>query len=245
MAKSADFLTVDVYDRPPGGARQWSRKVNSSLQQYIPGLRSVTVNHSNHLTHSLSPRTLVRPGRALIAAWDSPASALAAFRGPLAQAVASSGRYSLDGEVVRVRRERPQDDWYGWNPSDEGSIPISSGEPLVVIVHGILKPRHLPGFLKNNVHAASRAAFHPGHRGSVDISSRLPFEHTSVSLWSTAKLARDYAYAPGGHAHAMEHARAADTHRVGVYLQVRPLASSGSLGLDSAVFPDLPPAVRR
>jgi hypothetical protein len=244
MAKSADYLTFDVYDRPPGGTHRWSRSVNTALQQGIPGLRSVTVNHSNHLTHSLNPTTLIRPGRALIAAWDSPESALAAFRGPLAGAVESPGRYSLDGEVVRVRRERPQDDWYGWNPSDEGSSPISSGEPLVVIVHGILKPRHLPGFLKNNVHAASRAAFHPGHRGSVDISSRLPFEHTSVSLWSTAKLARDYAYAPGGHAHAMEHARAADTHRVGVYLQVRPLASSGSLGLDSSAFPDLPPAVR-
>lgn len=240
----ADYLTLDVYDQPPGGSRQWSRSVNTALQQGIPGLRSVTVNHSNHLTHSLDPRTLVRPGRALIAAWDSPESALAAFRGPLAWAVTSPRRYSLDGEVVRVRREHPYNDWYGWNPSAEGSTPISSDEPLLVIVHGILKPRHLTGFLKNNVHAASRAAFHPGHRGSVDISSRLPFEHTSVSLWRTAKLARDYAYAPGGHAHAMEHSRAADTHSVGVYLQVRPLASTGALGLDSAAFPDLPPAAR-
>lgn len=240
----ADYLTVDVYDRPPDGRRQWSKHVKAALQEGIPGLRSVTINHSNHLSHSLDLMSLVRPGRALIAAWDSPESALAAFRGPLAWAVKSPRRYSLDGEVVRVRRERPDDDWYGWSPSDEGAQPISSGEPLVVIVHGVLKPRHLSGFLKNNVHAASRAAFHPGHRGSVDVSSRLPFEHTSVSLWSTAKLARDYAYAPGGHAHAMEHARTADTHRVGVYLQVRPLASSGSLGLDSAAFPDLPPAAR-
>lgn len=240
----ADYLTVDVYDRPPGGSRRWTRGVTAALQQGIPGLRSVTINHSNHLTHSLDPRSLVRPGRALVAAWDSPESALAAFRGPLAGAVTSPRRYSLDGEIVRVRTEKPGDDWYGWNPSADGSTPISSGEPLVVIVHGILKPQHLAGFLKNNVHAASRAAFHPGHRGSVDVSSRLPFEHTSVSLWSTAKLARDYAYAPGGHSHAMNHARAVDTHRVGVYLQVRPLASSGALGLDSAAFPDLPPAAR-
>ena len=240
----ADYLTLDVYDQPPGGSRHWSRSVSTALQQGIPGLRAATVNHSNHLTHSLSPRTLVRPGRALIAAWDSPEAALAAFRGPLAGAVASPRRYSLDGEIVRVRSERPEDDWYGWNPSAEASKPIASDEPLVVIVHGILRPPHLVGFLKNNVHAASRAAFHPGHRGSVDVSSRLPFEHTSVSLWSTAKLARDYAYAPGGHKHAMDHARAADTHRIGVYLQVRPLGSSGSLGVDSAAFPDLPPAVR-
>lgn len=241
----ADYLTIDVYDSPPRGSRIWSRAVKGALQQNIPGLRSVTVNHSNHMTHSLSPTTLLlRPGRALIAAWDSPESAISAFRGPLAWAVDSPRRYSLDGEIVRVRREKPDNDWYGWKPSDEGSTPIASDEPLVVIVHGILKRRHLPGFVKNNLHAASRAAFHPGHRGSVDISSRLPFEHTSVSLWSTAKLARDYAYAPGGHKHAMDHARAVDTHRVGVYLQVRPLASSGSLGLDSPAFPDLPPASR-
>ena len=241
----ADYLTIDVYDKPPLGSRLWSRNVKDALQQNIPGLRSVTVNHSNHMTHSLAPTTLLlRPGRAMVAAWDSPESALAAFRGPLAWAVKSPHRYSLDGEIVRVRRERPDNDWYGWNPSAEDSKPIASDEPLVVIVHGILEARHLPGFLKNNVHAASRAAFHPGHRGSVDISSRLPFEHTSVSLWSTAKLARDYAYAPGGHKHAMDHARAVDTHRVGVFLQVRPLASSGSLGLDSPAFPDLPPASR-
>ncbi|MCW1959759.1 MAG: hypothetical protein KIH64_014690 [Mycobacterium sp.] len=240
----ADYLTIDVYDSPPRGRRLWSRSVKNSLQLHIPGLRSVTVNHSNHMTHSLAPTSLIRSGRAVIAAWDSPESALAAFRGPLAEAVNSPRRYSLDGEIVRVRRERPDNDWYGWNPSDEGSTPISSDEPLVVIVHGILRPRHLPGFVKNNLRAAARAAFHPGHRGSVDISSRLPFEHTSVSLWSTAKLARDYAYAPGGHKHAMDHARAVDTHRVGVYLQVRPLASSGSLGVDSPAFPDLPPAAR-
>ena len=173
----ADYLTVDVYDRPPGGLRRWTRDVTTALQQGIPGLRSVTVNYSNHLTHSLDPRSLVRPGRALVAAWDSPELALAAFRGPLAGAVTSPRRYSLDGEIVRVRTEKPGDDWYGWNPSADGSTPISSGEPLVVIVHGILKPRHLAGFLRNNVHAASRARFHPGHRGSVDISSRLPFEH--------------------------------------------------------------------
>lgn len=236
MPQSADYLTLDVYDRPPQGRLRWSKNVKAALEEDIPGLRSVTVNHSNHLSHSLDPTSLIRPGRTLIAAWDSAESALAAFRGPLAWAVKSPRRHSVDGEVVRVRREEPHHDWYGSNPSAD--------EPLVVIVHGILKPRHLVGFLRNNVHAASRAAFHPGHRGSVDVSSRLPFERTSVSLWSTAKLARDYAYAPGGHAHAMEHVRAANSHRVGVYLQVRPLASSGSLGLESAAFPDLPPAAR-
>ncbi|BBY28569.1 hypothetical protein [Mycolicibacterium sediminis] len=244
MPPPADYLTIDVYDHPPRGPWAWSRSVKSVLRQPIAGLRSVTVNHSNHATHSLSPRSVVQPGRALIAAWDSPESALAAFRGPLAMAVQAPGRFSLDGEVARVRLEQPHHDWHGWNPSAEGSDPMSSDEPLVVVVHAIVKPKHLAGFVRNNVHAASRAAFHPGHRGSVDISSQLPFEHTSLSLWQTVKLARDYAYAPGGHAHAMQHARAAETHRIGCFLQVRPLTCSGTLGLDTDAFPDLPPAVR-
>ena len=60
----ADYLTIDVYDKPPLGSRLWSRNVKDALQQNIPGLRSVTVNHSNHMTHSLAPTTLLlRPGR--------------------------------------------------------------------------------------------------------------------------------------------------------------------------------------
>ena len=108
MAESSDYLTLDVYDQPPGGSRHWSKSVNAALQQGIPGLRSVTVNHSNHLTHSLDPRTLIRPGRALIAAWDSPESALAAFRGPLAWAVrrpaATASTVRWCGCVAKGRR---------------------------------------------------------------------------------------------------------------------------------------------
>ena len=56
--------------------------------------------------------------------------------------------------------------------------------------------------------------------------------------------AQDFAYQPGGHAPAMKRARELDTHRAGVYLQVRPLASTGSLGIDQPALPDLPDADR-
>lgn len=98
--------------------------------------------------------------------------------------------------------------------------------------------------LRNNAHAARRAAHHPGHRGSIDISSHLPFEHTSISLWKTYGSAQDLAHKPGGHAMAMKHSVGARTHRVGVFLQVRPLAASGSLGIGEAAFPRLPAANR-
>lgn len=240
-----DFLTIDAFSRPPGGRLRWRYETRRRVADGIPGLRAATVNHANNGTHSLLPR-VVPGGCALVAAWESPEAAEAAFAGPLRARIDSPDRYSLDGEIVRVRFDAntQQESWHGWEPRFEGSEPLAQDEPMVAIVHGILKRGELATFLRNNLHAASRAAHHPGHRGSIDISSYLPYEHTSISLWKTYELARDFAYKPGGHAHAMRYAITEKTHRVSVFLQARPLASSGTLGLDSAPFPALPPANR-
>ncbi|GAA5156389.1 hypothetical protein GCM10023321_32070 [Pseudonocardia eucalypti] len=242
-ARAGDFLTIDAVARPAGGVLRWRRAVRAALAGGPGGLRAATVNHTNNGTHSIVPR-VIPGGCALVAAWDSPEAAAAAWRGPLCTALEGRGRFSLDGEVARVRLREQSHRWHGWAPSATGAQPLAADEPLVVVVHGVLRPRHLAGFLRNNMHAASRAAHHPGHRGSVDISSKLPFEHTSISLWKTVAMAQDYAYAPGGHAYAMKHALTADTHHTGVFLRVRPLASTGSLGIDTPAFPDLPPADR-
>jgi hypothetical protein len=211
----------------------------------IDGLRGATVNYSNNATYAVPP-ALVPGGCALVAAWESPEAAEAAFAGPLHRAIDHPGRFSLDGEVVRVRidSESELDHWHGWTPRAGDAAPLVKEEPMVAIVHGILRRGELITFVRNNVHAASRAAHHPGHRGSIDISSRLPFEHTSISLWKTYGLAQDFAYKPGGHASGMKHALQHKTHRVGVFLQVRPLACSGQLGIDQTPFPLLPPANR-
>jgi hypothetical protein len=95
--------------------------------------------------------------------------------------------------------------------------------------------------LRARLDAASRAAHHPGHRGSIDISSQLPFEHTSISLWKSLRSDQDYAYAPGGHCFAMTRASNTDMHRVGCFLHVRPLACSGTLETGSTPLPALPP----
>lgn len=241
---SADFLTVDVYEHPERGRIRWKRAVRSAFASGIEGLRAATVNHANNGTRSLVPG-VIPGGLALVAAWESPEAAAEGWAGPLRVAVENPHRYSLDGEIARVRLANEGDDWHGWLPSAEGTEPISANEPMVAVVHGILRsPRELAAFLRVNMHAASRAAHHPGHRGSVDISSKLPFEHTSISLWKTLLSAQDYAYKPGGHAYAMKHSLKNNLHKVGCFLQVRPLASSGALGVDIAAYPDLPPALR-
>lgn len=194
-ARPGDFLTIDAVRPSASEIPGWRRAVRAALAGGLDGLRAATVNHTNNGTHSIVPR-LIPGGCALIAAWDSPEAAAAAWRGPLGRALQGRHRFSLDGEVARVRLQEPGHRWHGWAPTANGVEPLTDGEPLVVVVHGVLRPRHLAGFLRNNMHAASRAAHHPGHRGSVDVSSKLPFEHTSISLWKTVAMAQDYAYAP-------------------------------------------------
>jgi hypothetical protein len=239
----ADFLTIDVYEQPSLNAIRWKKAVRDTISRGVDGLRAATVNHANNGTRALVPR-LFPAGRALVAAWESPEAAATAWTGPLAVALDGPGRFSLDGEIVRVRVATPGDHWHGWTPSDEGAEPLEKDEPMIAIVHGIVRKGHLRKFVHHNMHAASRAAHHPGHRGSVDISSQLPFEHTSISLWKSLRSAQDYAYAPGGHSFAMKHSLQTNMHRVGCFLQVRPLGSSGALGIESPPFPELPPAVR-
>jgi len=240
-----DFLTVDAFIRPPGGRIRWRRDLKRALASGIEGLRGSTVNYANNGTYSLAP-ALLPGGCALVAAWDSAEAAEAAFTGPLRPSIDGPGRFSLDGEIVRVRIDSDSelDHWHGWAPRADGAAPLADDEPMVAIVHGIIRRGRLVEFLRNNLHAASRAAHHPGHRGSIDISAQLPYEHTSISLWKTYALAQDFAYKKGGHATAMTHALKEKTHRVGVYLQARPLASSGTLGIDKLPFPQLPEARR-
>ncbi len=240
-----DFLTVDAFYRPPGGRIRWRKNLKGIVQHGIPGLRGASVNHSNNGTHTLPPG-IVPGGCAFVAGWESAEAAEAAFAGPLRAAIDGAGRFSMDAQIVRVKfgSESERKDWYGWEPRAEGAEPLTNDEPMVAIVHGILRRGELIHFVRNNAHAASRAAHHPGHRGSIDISSQLPFEHTSISLWKTYALAQDFAYKPGGHASALKHALKKNTHRVGVFLQARPLASTGVLGLESPPFPQLPPANR-
>ena len=236
-----DFITIDFYDHPVRRTLAWRRAAKAGMAGGLEGLRASTINSANTGTFTLVPRPV---GSCLIMAWSSPDAAQAAWGGPLREALGGPGRYSLDGEVARARVEHEGDAWYGWKPSAEGAEPLASDEPAVVMVHGVVHPRHLPTFLRDNLHASSRAAHHPGHRGSIDVFSRAPFENTSVSLWKTLKLARDFAYTPGGHSYAMNHSRELETHRTGVFLRVRALASSGNLGIDSPAFPELPPAAR-
>lgn len=237
----ADFITLDVYYDTARRTPARRRSIRSALAGRPAGLRAHTINYANTGTFTLVPRPV---GTCLLLAWESRDAARAAWHGPLGSALGDAGDYRLDGEVARARTEHGDDHWHGWRPTDGGAAPITKDEPMVVLVHGIVRPRYLTTFLRDNLHAASRARHHPGHRGSIDIHAKPPFENTSISIWSSKALAQDFAYQPGGHAPAMKRARELDTHRAGVYLQVRPLASTGNLGIEESALPELPDADR-
>ena len=237
----ADFLTIDVYYDTVRRTPARRRSLRAALAGRPSGLRAHTINYANTGTFTVVPRPV---GTCLLLAWESPDAAHAAWRGPLGAALGGPGDFRLDGEVARARTEHGHDRWHGWRPDDGGAAPIAKAEPMVVLVHGVVRRRYLTTFLRDNVHAASRARHHPGHRGSIDVHATPPFEHTSISIWSTRRAAQDFAYQPGGHAPAMRRAREQDTHVTGVYLQVRPLASTGSLGISEPALPELPAAER-
>ena len=196
-ATMADFLTLDVYRDPVRRTPARRRAIRSALTDRPEGLRARTINHANTGTFTIIPQHY---GTCLLLAWESPDAARAAWHGPLGDALGRGGRFRLDGEVARARTEHGDDHWHGWRPADDGAAPIAKDEPMVVLVHGMVRPRHLTTFLRDNVHAASRAHHHPGHRGSIDVHAKPPFENTSISIWSTRRAAQDFAYQPGGRA---------------------------------------------
>jgi len=226
----AAFATI--LTRSPSGNLRWRHRAHAALRTPPPGLRSATVNHANNLTHSLAPR--IPPGSALVLGWVSAEAAAGAWRGPLRGLLDGPGRFSLDGpgrargrHLARVDPERRG------RRADRRRRPGGGG-----------RPRGCARATSSATTCTLRAdpAHYPGHRGSVDISFQLPFEHTSVSPWVAEFRLGLRLRTRRARARCTGHEL--DTHRAGVYLRVIPLASTGGPGVMSPAYPALPPALR-
>jgi hypothetical protein len=73
---------------------------------------------------------------------------------------------------------------------------------------------------------AIRRAAPPGLRAVLALGTA---HFVPCSCWRTYEDARDYAYGPGGHRHAMQRDRARGHHRTEYFLSLRPLAERGTL----------------
>jgi hypothetical protein len=182
----ADFLTIDVYRDPVRHTPARRRSIRAALANRPEGLRAHTINHANTGTFTLIPRHY---GTCLLLAWESGDAARSAWHGPLGAALGRAGDYRLDGEVARARTEHPEDHWHGWRPTYDDVVPIANSEPMVVLVHGVVRPRYLTTFLHDNLHARQPCPTPPrpprqhrrAHQATVREHVDQHLEHTRLS----------------------------------------------------------------
>jgi hypothetical protein len=114
------------------------------------------------------------------------------------------------------------------SPAEGPSRRAARVEPALILISGELRARYVASFARDAAGAVAHAFEHPGYLGGLAITSS-PLNTTSCSCWRTYADARDYAYGPGGHRHAMQRDRARGHHRTEYFLRLRPLAERGSL----------------
>jgi len=142
---------------------------------------------------------------------------------PLLGAARESWAVSL--ETVRV----VQGEWHGWQPSIEGVESLARDEPVMVMTYGLLRPRYLPAFTRDNVKAVRQAAVNPGLEMMIGLGDH-PLARCTFSLWrSQGDLVR-YAYGTGEHNPIQRRSLEAPWARNYFFARFRPLSSSGTWG---------------
>ena len=217
-----DQVTLDVIDRPAGGALAAMRTLGRLRRAWAPGMRQMIRLGTGHLV----ARTLPAPTPrriAVLTVWEEDASGWERLLGDLAH----SGRehWHVRAAITRAAFTEP---WLGWTPDTAGTPPLDDHEPALTLISGDLRARFIHAFLHDAGLAAGHAFRQPGYLGGLGIQSS-PLNTTSCSAWRTYGDARAYAYRPGMHATAMRRDRAEQHHRTEWFLRLRPLEERGTL----------------
>ena len=219
----ADLITLDVLDRPPGGA---SRALRTLARRRPPGLRGVvrlrTLTFKATYAPNQTPRRI-----ALLSVWRPDADVAAGWRELLGvPAEAAREHWHVRGEVARYDGTDPL---RGWWPDPAGAAPLADDEPALVLISGDLRARTYVPFIRDGVAAIGQAFGHPGYLGGLGLQAS-PLNTTSCSAWRSYADARDYAWAAGGsHATAVANDAAREQHVTACFVRARVLASSGTL----------------
>jgi hypothetical protein len=212
-----DRVTLDVLDRPAGGALRALRRAAALRDAPPPGMRALlamgTLDFRPRLRPAPTPRRI-----ALLAAWEDGADTTALTGG-------AREHWHVEAEVVRAAFSQG---WKGWTPDVTDARPLDASEPALVLISGELHPRFVPAFIKDAAGAVAHAIGHPGYLGGLAFQSSA-LNMTSCSCWRTYGDACDYAYRDGGHRDAMLRDRRGGHHRTEYFLRLRPLAERGSL----------------
>jgi hypothetical protein len=218
----AELVTLDVIDRPEGGALAALRRLGALRRSQPAGVRAlIRLGTGRFVARTLPGPTPRRIGALTV--WEDGAEGWDGLLGELA----GSGRehWHVRAEVARAAFTEP---WLGWTPDLAGIPPLHEDEPALIMISGDLRARWIRAFLHDAGLAVGHAFAQPGYLGGLAIQSA-PLNTTSCSAWRSYADARAYAYRPGDHASAMKRDRAEQHHRTEWFLRLRPLEERGTL----------------
>lgn len=165
------------------------------------------------------------PGRVSVMAFSESLDALDRIDREVLGSVSDGARerWRLVMEPVRVHG-----DWFGFVPDTDEASPLDLGEPVVVMINGVLRARYLPHFTRDNARIGRDLTTAAGYLGGLGLSDTM-LTTTSFSCWSSWRESRAFAFGAGHHATAYKADQAQQRHSAEFFVRFRPLRSEGSL----------------
>jgi hypothetical protein len=170
------------------------------------------------------------PGRVAVMLWARTADALdevdARVLAPLADGAAERWR-------VVLRPASVHGSWAGFSPAradaDAGDDhqPLRTDEPMVVLIHGVLRARYLAKFARDSGEVGKQLARTDGYLGGLALADT-PLTTASFSCWRSVQDARTFAFAAGTHRDAYKIDRAEHRHATEFFVRFRPFRSEGT-----------------
>jgi hypothetical protein len=118
--------------------------------------------------------------------------------------------------------------WAGFTPACAPTGPIRVDEPVVVLIHGVLRARHLFNFTRDSARVGRQLVGANGYLGGLALSDT-PLTTASFSCWRTARESRTFAFGSGAHQHAYKIDRNEQRHATEFFVRFRPIAAEGTL----------------
>lgn len=187
-----------------------------------PDMASVRAAQCSRLRPDVLPPWT--PGRVSIMAFSDSLDALDRIDSDVLAPVSEAARerWRVVMETVKV-----QGDWFGFIPDTAEAMPLDLGEPVVVMINGVLKARFLPHFTRDNARIGKDLTTASGYLGGLGLSDTM-LTTTSFSCWSTWRESRAFAFGAGHHVTAYKADMAQQRHSTEFFVRFRPLRSEGS-----------------
>jgi hypothetical protein len=171
------------------------------LPPYVPGLVAVMLwAHEIEILEDLSDRLL----------------------GPLYEGAIERWRVLLQPVSIHGA-------WLDFAPECNGVSSLRPEEPVVALIHGILKARYLPKFARDNAEVGKQLVHADGYLAGLALADT-PLTTASFSCWRSANDSRRFAFAAGAHRDAYKIDRQEQRHATEFFVRFRPRYSDGTLG---------------